>query len=428
MTRKIDNILKKVLDGISVSEKEYKEMSSLLNKFIKKLKEEITKEKISAQVFVGGSFAKKTLFKKEKYDADLFIRFDKKYKNEEISEMLKKILENLSAKEKVHLIHGSRDYFKIFLTDSFYAEIVPVRKISSVKEFRNTTDLSYFHVKYLSKKIKDKKTLEQIRLAKSFINFSKCYGAESYISGFSGYSIELLILHYKTFENFLKSIVKIKEQEIIDIEKHYKNKNEIRWSLNSSKLQSPIILIDPTHKQRNALAALSKETFEKFKKTVQAFLKNPSEKFFKQKEIDLEKIKKNAIKNKREFKIIRIETEKQEGDIAGSKLLKFYKSFLNEFSKFYSIYESGFNYSQKDYATFYIVLKKKKEIIFNGPPIENKLALNEFKKAHKKIEIKGKKSFARREFNLNFDNFFRDWKKKESKKIKEMYITRIKII
>ena len=37
-------------------------------------------------------------------------------------------------------------------------------------------------------------------------------------------------------------------------------------NLNASKLNSPIILIDPTYKQRNTLAALSNETFENFKK------------------------------------------------------------------------------------------------------------------------------------------------------------------
>ena len=45
--------------------------------------------------------------------------------------------------------------------------------------------------------------------------------------------------------------------------------------LNSSKLNSPIIPIDPTYKQRNVLAALSKETFEMFQKSCKEFLENP---------------------------------------------------------------------------------------------------------------------------------------------------------
>ena len=47
---------------------------------------------IDAEIFVGGSFAKKTLIKKEKYDVDIFVRFDKKYTEYDISELTYKAL------------------------------------------------------------------------------------------------------------------------------------------------------------------------------------------------------------------------------------------------------------------------------------------------------------------------------------------------
>src|SRR5574344_460719 len=160
MTKKIDLLLKEILEEVSVSKEEYKKMAFGLNEFLKKIEGVIKKRNIVAQIFVGGSFAKKTLVKKEKYDADVFIRFDKKYKKEELSEILKKILDEVCKKEKVILIHGSRDYFKINLSEKFYLEIVPVRKISSIKDYENITDLSYSHVNYLKKKIKSEKILE----------------------------------------------------------------------------------------------------------------------------------------------------------------------------------------------------------------------------------------------------------------------------
>lgn len=428
MTKKIDLLLKEVVREVSVPKEEYQKMSSSLNEFLKKIEEEIRKKNIIAQVFVGGSFAKKTLVKKEKYDADVFIRFDKKYKKEELSEILKKILDKVCKKEKVILIHGSRDYFKINLSEKFYLEIVPVRKISSIKDYENITDLSYSHVNYLKKKIKSEKILEEIRVAKSFVGYSGCYGAESYISGFSGYSIELLILFYGGFEKFLRGIIKTKEKDVIDIEKLYKNKQEALFNLNSSKLSSPIILIDPTYKQRNALAALSKETFEKFKKFAKAFLEKPSKEYFEEKKLDLRKIKEKSEKEKKEFVVISIETDKQEGDVAGSKLLKFYKNFLKEARNFYSVFDSGFKYSGKKEANFYLVLKKKEIILFNGPSINDENALKEFKKIHGKVEIKNKKAFAREKFKLNFKDFFKVWKNKNKRKIKEMYLTKIEII
>ena len=51
-------------------------------------------------------------------------------------------------------------------------------------------------------------------------------------------------------------------------------------NLNESKLQSPIVFVDPTFKERNALAALSRETFEKFKKASKVFLRAPSKRYF----------------------------------------------------------------------------------------------------------------------------------------------------
>jgi tRNA nucleotidyltransferase (CCA-adding enzyme) len=122
------------------------------------------------------------------------------------------------------------------------------------------------HVKIFNKKIKSKKILEEIKLAKAFCSANGTYGAESYINGFSGYALELLVYYYGSFEKFLKEAVKDrKDKLIIDIEKKYKNSKEILLQLNGSKLLSPIIVIDPTCKERNVLAALSYETYDKFK-------------------------------------------------------------------------------------------------------------------------------------------------------------------
>jgi tRNA nucleotidyltransferase (CCA-adding enzyme) len=92
MSKKIDSILKEILPKVSPSKEEYSNMKSLLNEFLKKINYEIKKQKISVQIFVGGSFAKKTLTKKDKYDADVFARFDKKYEEKELSNILKKII------------------------------------------------------------------------------------------------------------------------------------------------------------------------------------------------------------------------------------------------------------------------------------------------------------------------------------------------
>jgi len=426
MNQKTNKILKEILEKINPDEEELNSIKKIVKEFKILAENKIKKNKINVEIFIGGSFAKDTMIKKGKYDVDVFLRFDSKYGEKEISKLAGKIISNLKKNWKVSTIHGSRDYFRIDVNPNFFIEVIPVIKVKNPKEARNITDLSYFHVNYIKKNLK-KSMIDDVKLAKAFCHANDCYGAESYINGFSGYALELLIYYYKTFENFLKRVEKIKDKEIIDIEKKYKNKLEISMNMNSAKMTSPIVLIDPTFKERNALAALSKETFEKFKEAAGKFLKNPSAEMFKDKKIEIEKVKKDAEKKNAEFILIEIKTDKQEGDIAGSKLLKFYRHFSDEAGKYYDISEKGFEYNNKKSARYFLVVKKKKEIIIPGPEQIDGKNILAFKKLHKDVFLKDKKYYAREKITKNIHEFVKIWKMKNAKKMKEMYITDFEI-
>lgn len=424
MSKKLNNILDKALEEINPSETELKEMNSILNSFLKKLNKKISSKNINAEVFLGGSFAKKTLVKKEIYDADVFVRFDKKYKN--ISEILKKILKPMG---KIKIIHGSRDYYRIKVKNNFFLEIVPVKKINSPEQAENTTDLSYAHVKYINKKVKLKKTPEQIKLAKAFCQSIGCYGAESYINGFSGYALEVLISYYKTFEKFLRELSKKrKEKLVLDIEKQFKSKKEVLMNLNSSKLESPVICVDPTFKQRNILAALSKETYEKFQKKAKEFLKNPSIGYFRSQKKDISKIKLQAEKSNHNFTLLETKTNKTPGEVAGGKLFKFYKHLLEEITQYFEIIDSGFNYDNKKKARYFIVSKPKKEIIFKGPMKKDKTNVKKFKEKHKNTFEKNNKIYAKQKIDFTLKEFIKNYKKENKKKLKDMNIKNLKIV
>ncbi len=417
---KINSMLKEVLKKIDPPESDLKIINNSLNKFLDEIGKKIKNLKINAEIFVGGSFSKNTLIKKDVYDIDVFIRFEKKSK--EISEITKKIIRGI--KNQI-IVHGSRDYFKIKVSPIAYIELIPVIKINNPKDAENITDLSYSHVNYINKKIKkNKRILEDIMLAKAFCYANNCYGAESYISGFSGYGLELLVYHYGGFLRFIKEMVKIgKEKLVIDIEKQYKNKQDVFMNLNSSKLHSPIILIDPTYKQRNVLAALSEESFERFKKVCAKFLRNPNPGFFEPKKTDIEKIKKYSKDRKYEFSIMRIETDRQEGDIAGSKLLKFYKHIKNEIEKYFEIKKTGFEYSGKKTANCFFVVKGKKEIIVSGPETKDKENVKSFKKIHKKTFVKKDRVYASEKIDFSLKEFINKWKEKNKNKIMEMSVS-----
>jgi len=400
----IKEIIRKQLEKIKLNKEESEKLEKETKNFINKLEENLKKRKIKADVFLGGSLAKKTILKRDKYDIDIFVRFDKKYKDNEISELLGKIVRGKR-------IHGSRDYF-LARRKKIAFEVIPVIRINKAVEARNVTDLSYFHVSYVKNRINKKLGLaDEIMLAKHFSYCQKVYGAESYIKGFSGYALELLVIYYGSFLNFIKSIAKSKGQIIIDPEKYYKNKEEILQNLNEAKLTS-IVFVDPTFKERNALAALSRETLEKFKVVCKEFLSKPSLRFFEEKEID-----------RKNFNLILVaRTNKQEGDIAGSKLKKFYNFLDGKLGKYFEIKARDFEYDNKKSAYLFFSVKAKKELVLFGPPIialENVLA---FKKKHKNVFIKQGRVFAKEKVSISIREFVNKFKSKNKRRMREMGI------
>lgn len=433
-------VLKKVLEKVQPSEKELKETEKIVKEFTSRLEKSLKSLNLDAQVFVGGSLAKKTLIKKDKYDGDIFVRFEKQNKKapnkqnknkkiakQNISELTYKALTKLKGITP-QVVHGSRDYFQIQITPWLCLEVIPVIKADNPKQAENITDLSYHHVKYLAKKLKDKKIVQEIILAKAFCHAQKVYGAESYIRGFSGYSLELLVYYYKSFTKLLEAVSKLKKGEklIVDIEKYYKNKNQIFMDLNESKTKSPIILIDPTYKQRNALATLSEEVFEKFKEKAQEFLKKPGEHFFEKQELNLSEIKSLAEKRNLDFLLAEAETPQQEGDIAGSKLLKFFNHLCFEIQKRFDLKEKGFEYVGGHKAIYFFVTKSKKKIILTGPLEKDNENSTRFRAEHKNAFVKSGRLFAEQEIPEKLRDYLSIWKAKNKQKINEMDISELR--
>ncbi len=390
----IKQILEKQKELVRPDKESLKIAKKYLGVLSSSLKKELRKNKARADIFIGGSFAKGTLVKKDIYDIDIFLRFERR--QDLLSVPLEKIVRAVSKtlRAKYELVHGSRDYFRITpsgMHTSF--EIIPVAKIKRPREAQNVTDLSYFHVPYIRKYAK--KFGDDIRLAKAFCHAQGVYGAESYIQGFSGHALECLVIYYKGFLPMLRALAKAKDRVIVDPAKHYKRGQDVLLGMSESKLHSPIILVDPTFKERNALASLSKETFEKFQNTTREFLKKPNMNYFTEKKLDITNLKEYARKQKAEFIDVVLETDRQAGDIAGTKLKKFHYWLEKELSKSFNLLKHAFQYDGAQKAHLYLVVRSKKEIIHKGPPLEMKKHVGVFMKEHKKTFKKAGRIWAR---------------------------------
>jgi len=421
----IKEVLKNELQKVKPSQEELKQISILSENFLSLLKPEL--QRIEADVVLGGSFSKNTLIKKGGYDLDFFVRFKSdKNASDKLEGALKKVVNKLKSKSKIYAerLHGSRDYFRIKVEGPIplSLELVPVLKIKTLKEAKNVTDLSPSHAEYIKKKIKKKPYLaDEIRLIKSFCYAQGCYGAESYIKGFSGYALELLTCYYGSFLKLAKAASKWRAKVLIDPSKYYKGKQALS-SLNKAKIESPLILIDPTQPERNATAALSMESFDKFVKNCKEFLKKPSPKFFAEKKIDKEELEKEAKRKKSELIVLKIKSNKTKEDVAGAKLLRFFDSIHKSIKKEFKVYKAEWTFDAKEKSgEFYFIISPIGKVIIQGPPLSIKKHASQFKKQWPNYFIKNKSLFASRK-NKSLKEILREIKDLEERGIKNIIL------
>lgn len=374
-------ILQEILKDIKPTEKPKE-----VEKTIKKINHELKQKRISAKAVVGGSFAKNTHLK-NKYDIDIFVMFSLKYNNKDISKLLEQVLKKFKPKK----VHGSRDYYQINEKRLTF-EVVPVLHIKKAKDAQNVTDFSPKHVEWVKKNVK--KLHNEIRLAKRFCQAQGVYGAESYIRGFSGHVIDILIIYYKGFIPLLRASLRWKPKQVIDFYNIYKG--EALKEMNYSKIQSPLIVVDPVQSDRNAASALSPEKLRVLKAEAEQFLKNPSEEYFKDKKMDIKALKKkNAL-------IIEVSPETGKTDVVGSKILKVFEIIKKELAEF-RIIDAEWQWDKKGKALLWFLLGEKElpiEKIQPGPPLNQKNNVHRFKEKHKntfvrdgRIHAKVKRSF-----------------------------------
>ncbi len=353
------DVLVSELNVIRLSDSEVSGLRSVASDLIRKLKEN------GLEAFIGGSMAKGTMVRRRgRQDIDIFVVFD--YSEDVLK--LEGVLEKMKLPGDLKKVHGSRDYFHVDCGD-VVLEVIPVVKNSDPELAENVTDMSLSHVKYVKGEIERKPDLAgEVMLAKTFCRAQRCYGAEGYGRGFSGYSLEILVIYFGGFVKFLKGVGK---KKVIDPHKYFRNKMEVLRELNSSKLQGPLVVVDPTYRYRNVCAGLGLETFEKFLEVASNFLKSPSLEGFVRKDFDVEGLKNFASDEKARFLELGLFSDRQEGDIAGTKMRKILGFFVRELERNgQEVLRVEFDYSGSGHeAKGYLVVVENEIVERKGPSV-----------------------------------------------------------
>lgn len=370
--------MKEALAKLKPSAAEQKKLQATVKSFLTILNKNLS----FAKAILGGSGAKGTWLSGN-YDVDIFVQYDyKKHVREttHLSDLLEKSLKKTFPKTELTRLHGSRDYFQVPY-EGLTFEVVPILKITNASQARNITDVSPLHAVWVKKNVKNK---EEVLLAKQFCKAQGLYGAESFIQGFSGYVLEILLAKYKKFEKLLEASQRWKDKEAIDLSQWYKGK-DVLFHLNKSKTKSPIIVIDPVDKLRNAAAALSYEKLKIFRQKAKEYLHHPQGSFFVTQKKGKEEWQKEAEKKHLHLVIVSLQPLAGKRDVVGAKLLKVF-GFLKKRLAPFELKSAEWAWDTMAFLT------AKKEIAptqeRKGPPIGMKEAVEHFKMKHKITTVK----------------------------------------
>ena len=278
-------VIEKAKRGVIPSKKLQHEKSKIAKLAFDSIRKQVPKFPQILEVEFGGSYAKGTWLP-DIGDLDIFLKFKESTPKKKFVEIAKKVGFDAMKKFKPYVRYAEHPYVEAHIKGT-RVNVVPCYDVQKGK-WQSAADRSPFHTAFMLESLTG--TMKNdVRLLKSFLKNNDVYGAEIAKQGFSGYVAEVLIWSFSSFENVIKKIAKIKQNQVI--------------GQASKKFETQIVIMDPIDDNRILAAAISTENIGKFVLTCREFLKKPSSLFFKPKvKVDSKKNLKNVLVVKFNYK------------------------------------------------------------------------------------------------------------------------------
>ena len=353
-------IEKQVLEKVTSSLEESKELKHIIKELTREVKKEIEKNKLQVSIELVGSIAKET-YLKDSVDIDLFLLFPITVSRKQLQEtglsIGRSILKNQEECFAEHpYIRGTYKDVK--------TEIVPCYKIESASQKLSAVDRTPLHTKYVKEHISELQKKE-VRLFKQFLKGIGCYGAEAEVEGFSGYLCEILILEYSSLQTLILSAQNWQHDKRLSL-----------TQAKSPRFDTPLVFIDPVDSERNVSSALSKEKFDLFVKACKGYIKKPRITFFFPNEVkpwSIDRIRKEI--GTREFIAVKIEKPPIIPENLYPQVRKAVRSIRELCERYdFTILDSRFHIN--DTVVYMILFPEKRTIsktmVHMGPPVKLK--------------------------------------------------------
>ncbi|MDO5849510.1 MAG: CCA tRNA nucleotidyltransferase [Methanobrevibacter sp.] len=250
-----------ILNEIKPTESENKEIQDMSRDILDYLTFECEKRNVDAEIFLVGSVSKGT-YLKGKSDIDVFISFPLDTPVEELKEtgliLGYACSDHFDGEAGEH--YASHPYITSKI-DKFEVDFVPCYRIRDGSELKSAVDRTILHTNYIKKHLQEYQK-DEVLLLKRFMDMTGTYGSEFKVGGFAGYLCELLIIKYGTFENTLNEASNWRYGHVIDLENYGTSK----------MFKDPLVVIDPTDKNRNVGAALRLDKMAEFIQSARNYL------------------------------------------------------------------------------------------------------------------------------------------------------------
>jgi tRNA nucleotidyltransferase (CCA-adding enzyme) len=332
---------------------------------------------------LAGSIARETHLKGDR-DLDIFVFYPPTLSREKFQAAGLKLGHAVFGKNFHEEAYSEHPYVRGVI-EGFKVEIVPTYKVEKAHEKLSAVDRTPFHAAYMKKKLSEKQKGE-VRLLKQFLKGISAYGADVKMQGVPGYLVEILILHYGTFEKALEGVSAWRDPTVIDLEKYYANSPAVWHRFPKSFL----VVVDPTDSTRNVAGALSHNQFARMIAAARAFLKKPKELFFfahHEKGLPLPKVK--SLLQKEEIVGLQFAYPNEElEDVVWGQLYRVNAKFVNTLQEHDFVIRRHFEWTNgKDVCVLLIDVENpqlQKSMVRMGPPLIDGKACERFLAAHKK--------------------------------------------
>ncbi|WP_458403555.1 CCA tRNA nucleotidyltransferase [Methanobrevibacter sp.] len=256
-----------ILKDIKPTEEEQAEIDEMSSKLVQYLEKLCEDKNIDAKIQIVGSVAKHTALK-GKSDIDIFMAFpldvSKDVLKQKGLELAHECNDAFGGEASHHF--ASHPYVTSDI-DGYEVDFVPCYAIEMGDQIQSAVDRTILHTIYVKEKL-PKEGCDEVLLLKKFMDMTGTYGSEFKVGGFAGYLCELLIIKYGTFEETLKQACTWRHGHVIDLEEYGTAK----------KFNDPLVVIDPTDKNRNVGAALRLNKMSEFIQSARNYLSSDRKK------------------------------------------------------------------------------------------------------------------------------------------------------